>query len=371
MADETKILSEAEQKIRKKDKNFGTLIWILYGLVYGTLIIYATIAPTTPQEIFGGLIWKQSSIAITLVIIFSILSFGIMKQGELGVHLIFGRVYKDIQPGIFLKIPFVSKIELMPSFVIKDDYPGPSKKIWKGEMDEMPENGDWVLPLLATTGADVNVDGDPLNNRLTVKVLFFARYRVVDPISFYKEMGGSMEELRDQIEGAAIAQLKVEFAKYTLANILKNLEEINGILTRTARSVVSKRGIEVLDVQIEDVNGGKRVNAGLISISTAQSEGKATHDKTVLIADAEKYKKEKEGEGDAKAIFVQKEAEAEGNKKLAEVAETPGGKITLAMDVAKTLNASATKVVVLGNQGVAGLVTQGKAILDAMEEKTL
>lgn len=363
-----KTLSETEEKQRKNDKDFGAKIWILYVIAYGLLCLYTLTASDQPHEIFLGLVWKQTSLLIVTLILLSFFSFGIMEQGELGVHIILGRVYKDIQPGIFFKIPLLSKITRMPSLVIKDDYPGPSKKIWKGEMDAMPENGNWVLPLLVTTGADVNVDGDPLNNRLTVKVLFFARYRVIDPISFYKEMGGSMDELRDQIEGAVIAQLKVEFAKHTMANILKHLAEINEILTGTARGVVRERGIEVLDIQIEDVNGGKRVNEGLISISTAQSRAKGTHDEMVMVADGEKYKRIKEAEGDANGIFTTKEAEAEGNKRLAAVAETPGGKITLAMDVAKAFNATTTKVVVLGNQGVAGLVTQGKAILEAMEE---
>lgn len=344
---------EKEEIEREKDKTFGTRLFMAYVLLYGIFFIYTFLSPNTPQELFWGLTWRPFPILLTVMVFISWFSFGIMDQKEIGVHSMIGRIYKGITPGLFLKIPLISKIIKMPSTITDSLY----------------------CDIEATTGAEMKVDGDPLNNRMTLYFDTLSRYIIVDPIACYRTIDDTkksiMEEIADQMASAIKSTLIIQVGKHTPAEIIKGkIAEINEELKRVVEELVGKMGVKVLTARIEKIKLWAGVSEALASVAREQSTGQGIKDKTILVAEGEKYRKTAEGEGDANAVFVRKEAEAKGNELLAQVAKTSEGKITLAMDVAKALNATATKVVVLGNQGVAGLVTQGKAILEAMEEKT-
>jgi modulator of FtsH protease HflC len=232
-------------------------------------------------------------IIIVLAIIFGSAAF-VVHQTEQAIVLQFGDPKRVIQkPGLHFKIPFIQNVVFFDARIL--DYAPPQEEIIAADQ-----------------------------KRLVVDS--FARYRIADPLEFYKAVGTELSA-RARLAGIMSASLRRVVGNETLASVLS--EERNNIMQRIkvdTNEAASKFGLDVVDVRIRRADL-PQANADAI-YQRMQSErerearefraqgaeiaqrirARAERERTVLIAESNRQSQILRGEGDADAIKIYADA---------------------------------------------------------------
>jgi membrane protease subunit HflC len=232
---------------------------------------------------------------VLLVVAFVVTSAAfIVHQTEQAIVLRFGNPKQVIQePGLSFKVPFVDDVTYFDARIL--DYAPPQEEIIAADQ-----------------------------KRLVVDS--FARYRIADPLEFYKSVGTELSA-RARLAGIMSASLRRVVGNETLTSVLS--EERNDIMERIRTDVneaASKFGIEVVDVRIRRADLPQaNANAIYQRMQTerereakefrAQGEevslrirARADRERTVLIAESQRQSQVLRGEGDSEAIRIYAEA---------------------------------------------------------------
>lgn len=218
----------------------------------------------------------------------------VVRQTEQAIVLMFGDPKQVIkEPGLHFKLPFVQNVVYFESRIL--DFAPPQEEIIAADQ-----------------------------KRLVVDS--FARYRIGDPLEFYKAVG-SEAAARARLAGILSASLRRVVGNETLASVLS--EERADIMARIladTNEAASKFGIDVVDVRIRRADL-PAANAEAI-YQRMQSErerearefraqgaevaqrirARAEREKTVLIAESQRQSQVLRGEGDASAISIYADA---------------------------------------------------------------
>ncbi len=218
----------------------------------------------------------------------------IVHQTEQAIVLRFGDPKQVIQePGLHFKVPFVDDVTYFDARIL--DYAPPQEEIIAADQ-----------------------------KRLVVDS--FARYRIADPLEFYKTVTTELAA-RARLAGILSASLRRVVGNETLASVLS--EERVGIIERIRTDVneaAVKFGIDVVDVRIRRADL-PQANAEAIyqrmkterdreakefraqGAEVAQRiRARAERERTVLIAESQRQSQVLRGEGDAEAIRIYADA---------------------------------------------------------------
>ncbi|GAB3452829.1 protease modulator HflC [Insolitispirillum peregrinum] len=230
------------------------------------------------------------AVAAIAVAVLAVASLFTVRQTEQAIVVQFGNPRQVIkEPGLHFKIPFIQQVLYYDSRILS----------------------------LNPRGQEV-----PLVDQKRIIVDSFARYRIVDPLQFYKAVVNT-RVFEDRFGAILNSAVRDNLGSSELADLLT--EKRGTVMQNIANSVrqrSSEFGIEVLDVRIgrtdlpdqTSQSVYNRMRSSRISLAKQlRAEGEelkvkiqaeADRDRTVLLADARKNAEILRGEGDAQRNTV-------------------------------------------------------------------
>ncbi len=189
----------------------------------------------------------------------------------------------------------------------------------------------WKFPLVDTVrkfpSLMMTIDGQPERvftaEKRALRVDFFVKYRIVDPLRFYTSTGGSLliadQRLSEIIRNAVVT----EFGKRTVAEAISvERAVLMRDMLNTAAATSEDLGVELVDFRVKEVElmdavknavyeqmkaERQRVATELRSSGQAVAEeirASADREVTIIRADANKESQMIRGEGDARAAEI-------------------------------------------------------------------
>lgn len=156
-----------------------------------------------------------------------------------------------------------------------------------------------------------------------LRVDFFVKYRIEDPLRFYTSTGGSMltgdQRLSDIIKNAVVT----EFGKRTVAEAISvERADLMQDMLANAAATAEDLGVNLLDFRVKQVELMEQVKNAVYAQMNAErqraaeqlrSEGQAVaekiraeadREKTIILADARRDSEKVRGEGDAQSAEI-------------------------------------------------------------------
>ncbi len=307
-----------------RDKTLLLILWIALVVIIGIIIIV-------------GSITGHFKISVYIAVFYSILSIQKLRATEIGAILFFGYPCVEVRPGP-VPVPFgLFSIVKETSLVRQDEIPGDPEKIDKTDTDTLAPGK--VFPIRVTHRANQSPQ-NAIDDRMTTEVRALVRYRVEKGqfIRFFQTIE-TLKEARRQMRDTLESEIKKQFAARTPSETLEDLGSVETKLKERLELLTDSWGIEIIDAQITDIDLGKKVNQSLRDVPAATLQKAATK----ISSEGKKIELINLGEGTAKArkelLMAEAagrqallEAEAIGTAKLAAIAQTPEGQVTLWLD---------------------------------------
>ena len=217
-----------------------------------------------------------------------------VDQTEQANVLRFGEIQKTVlEPGLKFKMPFADEVVLYEKRILDLD-PAPVKQL--------------------------------LTDQKTIEVDAYARYRIVDPLQFFKRVQ-TYQRLEDRFSKLVRAGLQREIAKVNLGELLSDTrDDIMEKIRLEVEEQATSFGIEVVDVRIGRTDLPPEISQNVYNrMSTDQEQkaretralggeqakiirAKADRDRTVLLAEAERSAEILRGEGEGERNRILAEA---------------------------------------------------------------
>lgn len=229
--------------------------------------------------------------AIALVILFVLAnSLYVVKQTEQAIVLQFGEPVRVVkEPGLKAKIPFIQKVVFYDNRLLNLDPPAQE-----------------VV----------------LNDKKRLDVDSFTRYRIVDPLRFYKTVRTEIQA-RSKLEEIVNSSVRKILGRITLQELLSQQRtQIMADISAAVKTDAEQIGVSVADVRIRradlPIEVLQAINARMKAErerdakefrATGQQEAQkiratAEKEKTVIIAEAEKQAQIIRGQGDQQAVVI-------------------------------------------------------------------
>ncbi|MEO7148415.1 MAG: protease modulator HflC [Rhodanobacteraceae bacterium] len=243
------------------------------------------------MKIVGALI-------VLLLLLAGVDSLFVVREGHGAMLLQFGNIVRSgFAPGLHVKLPFAQQASVY-------------------------ETGTIVLE--SEPGRYQTADGD------AVQAGFYARWRIVDPMAYYRATDGEELQATQQITPLIRDALRSEVQTHKLGDLIDD----NGGIGARARVLVDNEtrkrfGIAILDIGIERLGPPDEAADALYNRMRANAKSDATalraageenaagikadgeRKKQALLADAQKAADTTRGEGDAQAAKIQAAAAAQ------------------------------------------------------------
>lgn len=240
-------------------------------------------------------------LAVLLVLVMlGISPFYVVDLTETAIVVQLGEPVRTvIEPGLKFKIPFIQEVTYFDKRLI--DYDVPAR-------DVITEDKKTIL----------------IDN--------FAKWRIVDPLAVYKAFQtqrGALQRLDDII----YSELRVELGRHDLLEIVSaNRLLIMSEVAKRANELAAKYGLEVVDVRIKRADLPEQNEKAIFARMQAERErqakqyraegaeeaqkirSEAEKDKEIILAEAYKTSQELRGSGDAKAFNAYANAYRQGPK---------------------------------------------------------
>ena len=238
---------------------------------------------------------NRSLIALIAAVVLAIVawnSFYIVSQTERAVLLRFGKVVQaDVQPGLYVKIPYVNQVRKFDARLMTLDAP--------------------TQRFLTLEKKAVMVDA-------------YAKWRVKDAERFYTATSGMKQIADERLSRRLESGLRDQFGKRTLHEVVSGerdalMADITASLNRMANKEL---GIEVIDVRVKAIDLPKEVNRSVFDRMSTEREREAREHRAkgnelaegiradadrqrrVLLAEAYREAEETRGDGDAQAAAI-------------------------------------------------------------------
>ena len=227
-------------------------------------------------------------VAGLLAVLLAANSLFIVDQTETGFILQFGEFVRDFkEPGLKVKIPFIQEVVLYDKRLLNE-----------------------TLPPIEVTAGD----------QKRVVIDLFTRYRIINPILFYKTLG-SIEGASLRLSTIVSSKMREAVANHPLSALLsKEREEIMSRIHKQVQDATKGFGIAVLDVRIIRADLPKENSEAVFKRMRSDRQREAAsfraqgdkraqeiragadREKAEKIAAATKRSEELRGEGDAVAM---------------------------------------------------------------------
>jgi len=219
------------------------------------------------------------------------LSLFTVNERELAIKLQLGKVVEaNYDPGLHVKIPVMQNIRKFPRRILTiEDSPD---RVFTAE-------------------------------KKAVKVDFFVKWRIVDPVRFYTSTGGSLLFADDRLGEIIKNAVVTEFGKRSVAEAISaERAELMRDMLVTATTTAEDLGVELIDFRVKQVElmdevknavydqmsaERKRIAAELRAEGRANEErirAEADRERTVILADANRESEKVRGRGDARAAEI-------------------------------------------------------------------
>lgn len=251
--------------------------------------------------------------------------FFIVDQREQAIVLQLGQPVGDINgPGLHVKIPVIQTVQYFDSRILSVD-PEPEQvvisssliekqKKTDGEQEQTPE--DTPSPVIE------DVSGEP------IIVDTFARYKIVDPLQFFKTLR-TIYNANSRLQNILNDATRTVLGKTTLKELLSPQRELvmKDILNRVNKKIEQdKLGINIVDIRIvrADLTAAlltSTVDRMVSELNQRATETRAKGDEVarqirstadkeskILLAEAQRDSSMIKGEGDKEAIKIYAEA---------------------------------------------------------------
>lgn len=229
------------------------------------------------------------AVALIAVVIYS--SVFTVSERQYAIKFRLGEIVRsDYKPGLHWKIPFINNVRKFDRRILT--------------LDALPTR------YLTKEKKNVNVD-------------FFVKWRIDDPLTYYKTMGGSMHTAQDRIFTIINDNLRAEFSNRTIQEVISGeRSEIMRASTKVLNERVHEFGIAIVDVRIKRIDYEKQISDSVYRrmVSERQRVAKdlrskgaeaaekikaeADRKRTVLLAEAYDKAQTIRGDGDAKASEI-------------------------------------------------------------------
>jgi membrane protease subunit HflC len=230
-------------------------------------------------------------IALVVVAIVVYASVFTVSERQYAIKFRLGEIVKsDYKPGLHWQVPFVNNVRKYDRRILT--------------LDALPTR------YLTKEKKNVNVD-------------FFVKWKISDPTTYYKTMGGNERTAQERIYTIINDGLRAEFSNRTIQEVISGeRREIMSTSTKVVNERVKEFGIEVVDVRIKRIDYEQQISDSVYRRMQAErtrvakdlrSKGSESAEKiragadrkrTVLIADAYNKSQTIRGDGDAKAAEV-------------------------------------------------------------------
>ncbi len=337
--------------------------------------------------------WNWGAFIFFSSFVWLILSFGIVRENQIGARSLFGRFIDNVSSGpVLVPFPFY-RLLVEKKTAVQVEVPDEPENVWKGDDDKKPD--DKVPPIRITHGdretakyfsENPNLNNlenepsvpflqlppevqerykkDPLHGRLVSEVNALVRFRINDLMAF-KSNTKSLRDARRQIRDTVTVALQDILAGITPAHanekkllislmVRRRVEELCGEVAKTGELPDAREarawGISVEDVDIILFDWRQRVN---ISIADAGAAG-FNAQTTITNAGAKKRERELIGAGEAEAERLLGRSRADALKMVAaEISASPNGELVARL---RTMEAVAEKsqLYVVPSEGITG-----------------
>mgnify|MGYP000141277177 CR=1 FL=1 len=230
-------------------------------------------------------------IAVVLIAIAVYSSVFTVNERQYAIKFRLGEIVKaDYKPGLHWKVPFINNIRKFDRRILT--------------LDALPTR------YLTKEKKNVNVD-------------FFVKWRIDDPLTFYKTMAGSERTAQERIFTIINDNLRAEFSNRTIQEVISGeRSEIMRASTKVLNERVHEFGIAIVDVRIKRIDYEKQISESVyrrmasertrvakdLRSKGAESAEKiragADRKRTVLLAEAYDQAQTIRGDGDAKASEI-------------------------------------------------------------------
>lgn len=233
--------------------------------------------------------------AAVLVILFILLnSVYIVNQAEQAIVLQFGDPVRLVQtPGLKFRLPFIQKIVFYDTRLL--DLDPPAQEV-------------------------------VLNDKKRLDVDSFTRYKIIDPLKFYKTVK-TEQQARSKLEEIVNSSIRKILGKITLTELLSEQRtKIMGDISSAVKIDAEQIGVSVADVRIRRADLPIEVLQAINARMKAERErdakefratgeqeaqkirAKAEKERTIIIAEAQKEAQIIRGNGDSEAIQIWNDA---------------------------------------------------------------
>ena len=230
-------------------------------------------------------------VVLGLVAVAAGLSLFTVNERELAIKLQLGKVVEaNYEPGLHFKIPVMQNVRKFPRRILTiEDSPD---RVFTAE-------------------------------KKALKVDFFVKWRIVDPVRFYTSTGGSLFFANDRLGEIIKNAVVTEFGKRSVRQAISaERAELMRDMLVTATTTAEDLGVELIDFRVKQVElmdevknavyaqmkaERARVAAELRAEGRADAErieAEADRQRTIILADANRDSEKIRGEGDARAAEI-------------------------------------------------------------------
>jgi membrane protease subunit HflC len=230
-------------------------------------------------------------VILGLIAVAAGLSLFTVNERELAIKLQLGKVVEaNYEPGLHFKLPVVQNVRKFPRRILTiEDSPD---RVFTAE-------------------------------KKALKVDFFVKWRVVDPVRFYTSTGGSLLFADDRLGEIIKNAVVTEFGKRSVRQAISaERAELMRDMLVTATTTAEDLGVELIDFRVKQVElmdevknavyaqmkaERARVAAELRAEGRADAErieAEADRQRTIILADANRDSEKIRGEGDARAAEI-------------------------------------------------------------------
>jgi len=234
-------------------------------------------------------------VGLGIVIIAAMASVYQVRVTQQALILQFGNYIKTVQePGLHFKLPFLQDVTYM------------DKRVLSLDLD--------TTEVIAEDAKRLRVDA-------------LVRFRIADPLEFYKTVQGSEEKGRARLKTTVVANLRRVLGRELFATLLTEkraelMDQIRDLVDNEAKNY----GVEIVDVRIKRADLPEEVSAQVFNQMRAEYQkqaaelratgkeeadrirGDADRQKAVILAEANRDAQIVRGEGDAEAVKIFAEA---------------------------------------------------------------
>ncbi|HET7369487.1 MAG TPA: protease modulator HflC [Gammaproteobacteria bacterium] len=235
--------------------------------------------------------WLATLVVIAVALFLLSLSIFTVNPAQSAIMLRFGDIVKaDFEPGIHFKTPFVNKVVRFDNRVLTLDSP--------------PERFLTV-------------------NKKNLLVDYFAKWKITDPVTFYRATGGNENTARARLGEIVKNELRAEFGTRTVQQaVTGERSELMKELRVEANKSTDDFGVAIVDVRIKRIDLPTEVSGAVFDRMRSEraqvaqryrAEGaklaeqiRAEADKrrTIILAEAQQKAQEIRGQGDAAASAI-------------------------------------------------------------------